>query len=113
MCSLSTLLLRKRVVKPSSVGEDETVWRRIDRRREVNGREARGRSGITFSDEDGEAVVARVGVMVDCLRDRRVDIASGCRQYGFGILVDGSAASRGRWSMREALAVASRVREYI
>jgi len=54
MCSLSILLLRKRVVKLSNMGEAETVWRKIDRRSEVKGREARGRSGVA----------ARLGIML-------------------------------------------------
>ena len=46
MCSRSILLLRKRVVKLNNMGEAEIAWRRIARRRKVNGREARGRLGI-------------------------------------------------------------------
>jgi len=64
MCSLSILLLRKRVVKLSNMGEAEIVWRRIDRRREVNGREARGRSGITSTD-GGDEVRLDLGGMLD------------------------------------------------
>lgn len=49
---------------------------------------------------------------VDCLRDRRIDIANGRRQCVFCIPVDGGT-SGGRWSTRDALAVASRVWRYI